>query len=218
MTQLRLGYSPFYAPNDGIGPFRALFQAQTNLAYVDSLKGIDAILLWGGEDISPSLYAETPIPCAGPAQPSDRDLFELELCRQAHQEGKPIIGVCRGSQFVCAFAGGKLVQDVTGHGSSSGHEISTLDFKNFTVTSSHHQMMYPYNTAHTMLAWSTQKRSAHYRGLSKNEEEVLVDEPEVVYFPEVNGFAVQCHPEWHNNVHLFNPWMIDRIQEYCFGD
>lgn len=214
---LVVGYSPFSHPlNDGMGPFGALFNKSVDLKNVDSLKGIDAVLLWGGEDISPMLYAEERYINSGPEWPSSRDLFELELCREAHKAGKPIIGVCRGAQFICVFAGGKLIQHVSGH--STGHMINTYDKQRFHVTSSHHQMLYPFDVQHEMLATSEDKLSSVYKGIPNEKEfkEGELPEPEVVYFPEVNGFAIQCHPEWHLMAHPFNVWAMDQIKLNCF--
>ena len=213
---MKLGFSPYQEPDDGIGPFSALFNHSVNLMTVDSLKGIDAVVLWGGEDISPMLYAETPIGASGPLQPTKRDLFEHEICRLAHAEGKPIIGVCRGAQLICAFAGGKLVQDVTGH--QGNHNIVCYDGKVFNVTSAHHQMLYPYDVEHKMLAWSSEPRSSRYLGVPMDKQGPLEIEPEVVYFPEVNGYAIQCHPEWHQTLHLFNSWVMNSIKAECFGE
>jgi len=211
-----LGFSPYQEPDDGIGPFSSLFNKGVNLKTVDSLAGIDAVVLWGGEDIAPILYAEKPVGYSGPESPSRRDLFEHEICRQAYLDGKPIIGVCRGAQFICAFAGGKLVQDVSGHNSGSGHLITTDDGKRMNVTSAHHQMLYPYDVEHKLIAWSTERRSERYLGISKEEQERIETEPEVVYFPEVNGYAIQCHPEWHTNIHSFNSWVMNSIKVHCF--
>lgn len=216
--QLTIGYSPYNSPSDGVGPFRELYKTGVNLAHVDSLKGIDAVVLWGGADISPTLYAEEPIIYSGPKVPTQRDLFELEICRQAYAEGKPLIGVCRGAQFLCSFAGGKLVQDVTGH--NSDHHITTEDGKGFMVTSSHHQMLFPFDVEHEMLAWSTNHLSKEYRGCSGGY--MLKDkhyaEPEVVYFPEINALACQCHPEWHRQGDVFNKWLMEQIKVKLLGE
>ena len=211
-----LGFSPYQEPDDGIGPFSSSFNKGVNLKTVDSLAGVDAVVLWGGEDIAPILYAEKPVGYSGPESPSRRDLFEHEICRQAYLDGKPIIGVCRGAQFICAFAGGKLVQDVSGHNNGSGHLITTDDGKRMNVTSAHHQMLYPYDVEHKLIAWSTERRSERYVGISKEEQERMETEPEVVYFPEVNGYAIQCHPEWHTNIHIFNSWVMNSIKAHCF--
>lgn len=218
MTKLVAGWADFCAPDDGIGPFSDLFNKGINLFHKDSLKGIDAVLLWGGSDISPTLYAEEPIKSSGPKIPTSRDLFELEICKQAHQEGKPIIGVCRGAQFICAFAGGKLVQDVNNH-SHGGHYIVTDKGVEFKVTSCHHQMMFPFDIQHEMLATTKGHRGTYYDGCpgAYMLKDRHYEEPEVVYFPEVNGFGVQCHPEWHESTHPFNKWIIEQIKEKCLG-
>lgn len=214
---MNVGYSQFNAPPNGIGNFKALFNKGVNLIYEDSLKKVDAVLLWGGADISPMLYAEAPLLGSGPLDPTPRDLFELELCKQAHKEGKPIIGICRGAQFICAFAGGKLVQNVNGHGRD--HNITTMHGQQFHVTSSHHQMLYPFDVNHQLLAWSTTRQSNVYEGCAEAVSilEGTNKEPEVVYFPDVNGFAIQCHPEWHPEYHPFNTWVHDEIEQICFG-
>jgi hypothetical protein len=120
---------------------------------------------------------------------------------------------------LCAFAGGKLVQDVTGHHVS--HQITCEDKTAFYVTSSHHQMMYPFGVKHEMLAWSTTHMSKYYKGLSISEERFLkykdAKEPEVVYFPEINGMAIQCHPEWHQKNDPFNEWICEQIIDKQFN-
>lgn len=217
-----IGYSPFGEPPDGVGPFKKLFSKNLNLLNEPNIDKVDAVLLWGGADISPCLYAEAPLISrnSGPKDPTRRDLFELELCRQATAQGKPIIGVCRGAQFICAFAGGKLIQHTSQHGTD--HSLRTKDNKNFYVTSSHHQMMYPWDVSHEMLAWSNERRSHVYMGNSGDidydysRDDVIV-EPEVVFFPDVNGFAVQSHPEWENLDNPFLPWMFEQMEEHLLG-
>lgn len=216
-----LGYAQ-HGPQNGIGPFKALFNRSINLRYAKDLSECDAIVLWGGEDISPSLYEEERFRNSGPAAPSARDTFEWELINMAVSANIPIIGVCRGAQMLCAYAGGKLIQDVDGHGNGS-HMITTDEGGDFLVTSCHHQMMYPFDINHKMLAWSKVHRSTHYNPQNTAHSAALdkhhVVEPEVVYFPDIKGFGVQCHPEWHfSGPELqFNTWMMGRIKELCFS-
>lgn len=220
MKSMTLGYAE-YGPTNGIGPFRALFNTRVNLRYANNLNACDAIVLWGGTDISPSLYNEVPYRYSGPAQPSDRDTFEWALIDAAVEKKIPIIGVCRGAQMLCAYAGGKLIQDVSGH-SNGNHSISTENSGEFIITSCHHQMMYPYDVNHKLLAWSKIHRSNVYNPTdtqhSAELDKRLVQEPEVVYFPDINGFAIQCHPEWHTSGSemAFNSWMLGQIKQLCF--
>jgi gamma-glutamyl-gamma-aminobutyrate hydrolase PuuD len=213
------GYAQ-YGP--GLGPFKALFNKGVNLTEVDSLDGLDAIILWGGADISPSLYDEKPYKFSGPPQPSERDVFEWECMRLAVAASIPIIGVCRGAQLMCAFAGGKLIQDVEGHGNGY-HQVKTIDGQEFTTSTCHHQMMYPYDIEHELLAWTPEHRSCQYNPThtqhSAELDKRLVKEPEVVYFPTINGLGVQGHPEWHTtgNPMQFNTWLIGMIRDKCFS-
>jgi gamma-glutamyl-gamma-aminobutyrate hydrolase PuuD len=214
---MKLGYSPFNSPSfNPIEPFHHLFHEAVNLySQAKVPDDLDAVLLWGGADISPSTYDEKPIAYSGPTLPSTRDLFEWEILRQAMDLKIPVIGVCRGAQLACAFAGGKLIQDVSNH--SVNHYITTFDDEEFFVSSSHHQMMYPYLTDHELLAWSTRHLSRHYEPktwYSAELENRQVKEPEVVYFPVTNTLAVQCHPEWHTDKQGrdFNDWFINLIK------
>ena len=225
MSKTILGYAE-WGPYDGIGPFKSIFDEGKRLLYADNIDDCDAIVLWGGADISPSLYNEERILNSGPTDPSDRDLFEWELCRRAIERGIPLIGVCRGAQLLCAVAGGKLIQDVSGH--HGPHSVTCHTGETFEISSCHHQMMYPYDIDHELLAWSSTKRSNHYAPsgteMATYMSKPAFEEPEVVWFPEIKGFGVQCHPEWHGNYAgtakdgtAFNKWMMEQIVSHCFA-
>ena len=94
------GALPVLLPRDS-GPFRAL----------DLAAGIDALVLQGGSDMSPTSYGEEP---ARPEWSGDRqrDVYEMELIRACVQLGKPVLGVCRGLQVINVCFGGSLYQDI----------------------------------------------------------------------------------------------------------
>jgi len=72
---------------------------------------LDGIFLAGGVDIDPSSYKEDKLDVCGRTDP-DRDNVELMLTRWAIEEGKPVLGVCRGMQVINVACGGSLLQDV----------------------------------------------------------------------------------------------------------
>ena len=79
---------------------------------IESLLGtLDALILTGGEDINPLLYGSTPHPKLG-AVHTERDRFEIALCRAWLKTGKPLLGICRGLQLLNVAAGGVLIQDI----------------------------------------------------------------------------------------------------------
>lgn len=150
------------------------------------------LVVWGGEDISPSLYnAKVSRYTGATEEPSRRDRVEWALMNRAVELEMPIIGICRGAQMLCALAGGKLIQHVNGHGGH--HFVDTHDGQSLMVNSLHHQMMYPFEVDHEMVAWSSIIRSEVHIDEDKDIE--VPKEPEFVYFPKVKGFAIQWHPE-----------------------
>lgn len=72
---------------------------------------LDGILLPGGVDVSPLEYGETVRPECGNLDPA-RDRVELQLTRWAMEDGKPLLGLCRGLQIINVASGGTLWQDL----------------------------------------------------------------------------------------------------------
>jgi putative glutamine amidotransferase len=70
-----------------------------------------AVFLPGGADIDPASYGAAPHPLCDKTD-RDRDRVELALARWAMEEGKPVLGVCRGMQLINLAAGGTLFQDI----------------------------------------------------------------------------------------------------------
>jgi putative glutamine amidotransferase len=76
-----------------------------------ALDGADGVLLSGGEDVSPGLYGEEPVPALGTVNAA-RDAFEMALIAETRRRGLPILGICRGIQALNVACGGSLVQDI----------------------------------------------------------------------------------------------------------
>ncbi|MBR4468540.1 MAG: gamma-glutamyl-gamma-aminobutyrate hydrolase family protein [Bacteroidales bacterium] len=71
----------------------------------------DGFLFTGGQDVAPELYGTKD--ATGAVVPSaERDKLETLLLSKALQADKPILGICRGLQFINAFLGGTLWQDL----------------------------------------------------------------------------------------------------------
>lgn len=151
------------------------------------------LILWGGTDINPVIYGESPLPTTDKPD-SRRDQVEVEEVFKAIREKRPIIGVCRGAQLLCALNEGKLLQHVPYHTNNS-HPIFTYDDKIFyNVAADHHQVMIP---AGDFVIYATS-----YDDYA----------PEVVYWPKTRCLAVQPHPEWNPKDHPFNEWLNKLIK------
>ena len=71
----------------------------------------DGFLFTGGQDVSPSLYGMEDATGTIVSSP-ERDQLEALLLSKALEADKPILGICRGLQFINAFLGGTLWQDL----------------------------------------------------------------------------------------------------------
>lgn len=72
---------------------------------------LDGVLLAGGVDMDPATYGDPRHPATGVTDPP-RDTVELQLARWAVEEGKPLLGLCRGLQVINVAQGGSLIQDI----------------------------------------------------------------------------------------------------------
>lgn len=83
--------------------------------------GIYGFLFTGGHDVSPSVYQSHRSEKCGECC-IQRDEMETALFRKAFEIDKPILGICRGIQFINAIMGGTLYQDLpTQYSSETEH-------------------------------------------------------------------------------------------------
>jgi gamma-glutamyl-gamma-aminobutyrate hydrolase PuuD len=164
----------------------------TNSIVVTDMKAADFVLFTGGEDVSPSLYGKNAHPTT--VANMERDIKEMAAYRMARAMDKPLLGICRGAQFLCVMAGGILVQHQR---HPSNHKIRvTSPIHEITVTSSHHQRQYPFERelSFMLLGWCALSPFSYGEG----DEEIGKDKPEVeiAYYPKIKALAIQSHPEW----------------------
>lgn len=161
---------------------------------VTKMQDADLVVITGGADISPSLYGEKAHPTTSPYP--ERDDHEVEAFGIARALNKPMIGICRGAQLMCALSGGKLIQD---QGNPFHiHKLYTYDNKEIKITSIHHQAMYPWGMPKDhfkLLAWTNNICGHHYNANSEEMELPDGKECEVVHFPKTKCLGIQGHPE-----------------------
>ena len=82
---------------------------------------IDALMLTGGEDMSPLTFGVEPRVELGQTD-LERDRWELALLAACEERDLPVLGVCRGLQVINVHRGGTLYQDIHAEtGSTLGH-------------------------------------------------------------------------------------------------
>ena len=154
----------------------------------------DGLLLTGGGDIEPNLYA--PANEGSEGIDYDRDLAELELLGAFLALGKPVLGICRGHQVINVGLGGTLKQQIGDdlcryHRRTPDHEgdkvHSVYSAENswyretygtvFSVNSSHHQALDQLGSGLKPVLWS---------------ESGIIEAVEHESFPLI---STQFHPE-----------------------
>lgn len=173
----------------------------------EDVKGAMLVVFTGGFDVDPAMYGEEEHHSTNAGL--SRDLEEAQVFQWCRDHDVPMVGICRGAQFLTVMAGGKLIQNVGGHLGDHLVTIRTPNCleKSFKVNSTHHQMMYPFNLGDNffrILGWSTGVGKI-FDGFPAIEEDLKIfsksvqgnypREPEIVFYPLLTGLAIQFHPE-----------------------
>ena len=167
--------------------------ATTNAASIAALLDcVDMVLFCGGEDFEPSRYGETNHPNLGKVN-LRRDAWEFALSNEAIRRRMPLLGICRGCQFLNIRFGGTLWQDLPSekdgakvHRLKDEHEITVksgtclsklVGAESTSVNSRHHQAV---------------KDLAKGFRISAVSPDGVVEAIEGTDYP---AFGVQFHPE-----------------------
>lgn len=164
-------------------------------AYIDS---IDHLILAGGQDIEPHHYYQKATSFLGETNPA-RDAFELALIQEAHKQGKPILGICRGMQLINIAFGGSLYQDLSFNHSTSLQHVQ----ENSMGDPSHGIILEADSWLTSFLPNDYQVNSAHHQAIdqlapgfkiSARSEDGIIEGIESTN-PETRILGVQWHPE-----------------------
>lgn len=207
---------------------RLIYEVGGPQGYTDWMQGTgpaatieqaDLVVFTGGADINPALYAR-------PRHPKtyfneSRDAFEVQCYMQAMRHDKPIIGICRGAQLICALNDGLLIQHQDDP--FPWHDITTIDGKTLPMTSLHHQACYPWfmdKDDYEVLAWTEGNCTRHELMPNATLDALFPEEPcrnrevEIIRFPKTRSLGIQGHPEMMFRRVAYSPSIRDSI-DYC---
>lgn len=161
-----------------------------------NIEEADLAIFTGGADVYPGMYGEK----VGEFTHYDiaRDAREQSYYEILLRKDIPMLGICRGAQFLTVMNGGSLIQHVTNHGVQHAIHLPQEN-RNIYVTSTHHQMMYPFDLDedyYQILGYSEERSEVYLNG---NGESIELPqgfvEPEIVFYPETECLCIQGHPE-----------------------
>ena len=180
---------------------------------VHDIKEADLIQFTGGEDVSPALYGEGRHPRT--YNNPNRDTQEEAIFSKAVDLGIPMVGICRGGQFLNVMNGGKMWQHTQGHAIYGTHKaFDVWTDEEIDVTSTHHQIMRSGPTGVVV---------AVAGGLVQNFESMDeaggivsiagAEEVEVVWYQHTRSLCFQPHPEFHDAKNC-RDYYFDCIERY----
>lgn len=149
-------------------------------------EGPDLVCFTGGADVSPELYCQSN---TGSANNQARDLHEIGQYIKYRHMGVPMVGICRGAQFLNVMHSGTMIQHKPGHGmrrapvdlydAAGNHLWRATDSapRSPRLYEDHHQMMVPAD--HGIVLGRDSKDG--------NVEIILYDDTILCF---------QAHPEW----------------------
>lgn len=84
----------------------------------NDIEKCDGIVLTSGCDINPVLYNQPGfiVHCDPKEIDEKRDEFEWKIMQHTEEHQKPLLGICRGLQFVNVYFGGVLLPDIPSYG------------------------------------------------------------------------------------------------------
>lgn len=146
---------------------------------------VDLVCFTGGADVSPYLYGGENI--SSSCDPI-RDEFEVSVYEDC-KDMLPMVGICRGGQFLNVMNGGKMKQHIDGH-SSGYYTIQSAPDEDgnrvsFTTHEDHHQGMILAND------WWDSPNIPYPVYWDARDDNL-----EVVFYPGTESLCFQAHPEW----------------------
>ena len=175
-----------------IGPSKGYANWLPDCKLVNNPDEADILLFTGGEDVNPAIYGE---PVGKRTYFNEqRDKIEADYFNKYPNKLK--LGICRGSQLLCALSGGRLVQDQ--NNPDFIHDIITSEGTVIPISSTHHQAQYPYDMdkrSYKLLAWTEGICHHHHDGNNKEISDKPFKEAEIIFYPHTKSLAIQGHPE-----------------------
>lgn len=104
---------------------------QLSPARTEAGEPVHGLVVTGGHDIDPVLYAAEPE--VHPIYDKERDAFESILIEDALERELPVLGICRGAQLLNVRLGGSLFQELRSRRRHTSNRRSVLPLKTLLI-------------------------------------------------------------------------------------
>ncbi len=130
---------------------------------MEDLDLADVLILPGsGQDMNPKLWGEKD-QCSNDIN-DELDAVQWALMDKAIEKGKPILGICRGMQFINVYFGGSLIQDLP---CSDSHKMA--------IPEHYHDVLHlPGTCMEKLYGESSEVNTRHHQGLGRIGEGLQV--------------------------------------------
>lgn len=205
-------YAQFYiAGNKAIEASFAEMLARASCYVVDDPREADIVVFTGGADVYPGLYGLEENQFHPKTMFNQkRDQEDMALYADCVLGRIPMVGICRGSQFLHVMQGGQLYQHVDNH--TGDHPIHDLEDKRIIqkVSSTHHQMVIANNRMDVIaVAHKSRKR---YR-TAVDYEEGMTKDVEAYFYADNCVLGFQGHPEFRLYPQ-YTQWVLEKIEKW----
>lgn len=175
---------------------------------------LDGLVLSGGTHVHPERYGQYPEVTAryDPA----RDATDQHLLQQAERVGIPVLGICRGAQFINVFHGGSLCQNVTPLRVNTRHRPLLLPMQRVRLVKTGRLA----DLMHSPVIGANRIHSQTIKRLGRGLQVTAVDNDLFVQAIEGTGsqwlMGVQWHPEYllyhRGHRHIFRQFVLSAQQ------
>lgn len=164
----------------------------------DDFDGADALILPGSrQDMNPKLWGAED-ECSNDIN-DELDSIQWQLMEKAVATGKPVLGICRGMQFIDVFFGGTLIQDLT-----CGDEHKAAE--NPKEENYHHVAVVEGTKLYELYGDETETNTRHHQGIG------LVGEGLKVSAMWTEGFPIVMEAIEHKNLPIIGvQWHPERM-------
>lgn len=158
----------------------------------------DGVVVTGGHDVDPVLYAAEPE--VHPRYDQERDKLEMAIIKQALDKRLPLLGICRGAQLLNVSRGGNLWQHLKDHRANTSHRWTVLPLKTLCLEKTESML------SRLLQSERCKINSLHNQAINevgKDLQVVARDLDDIVQAVEDPNFDYLLGVQWHPEFLLF---------------